>query len=66
MRTLITKELNLVYGAEGQCIPENSGDNLALTFPIGSATSGQSITPQYEAIVAATSQLIERIANYFN
>lgn len=65
MRTLVAQELRLVYGAEGQCTPENSGENLSVRLTIDSGLTGQDITPQYEAIVAATSRLIERIANYF-
>jgi hypothetical protein len=61
MRTLIQQELRLVSGAELQCTPENPTGADSISTPRG--VSGQDITPYYEAVVAATSQLIEKIVN---
>lgn len=64
MRLLNETELGFVCGAEGQCTPQNSGNNY------GGITDtrrvGGDLINAYEGVVAAVSHIIERVANAFN
>jgi hypothetical protein len=61
MRFLDKHEMRLVSGAEWQCTPQNSGSDAGISNT--SEVSAQDIGPYYEYVVAATSQLIEKVAN---
>lgn len=60
MRLLNEQELGFVCGAEGQCTPENTSDQLP---GVGSTSNfGDNIIRAYEGAVAAMSHIIERVA----
>lgn len=63
MRELTATELELVSGAGADCPPssESSGNNIGGVTDSGSL--GQDLINIYEGIVAATSHVIERVAN---
>jgi hypothetical protein len=63
MRELNVNELNRVAGGGDQCTPENSGNNIAGVTDPGSL--GADLINVYEGLVAATSYIIERVANAF-
>lgn len=62
MRELTVSELDFVAGGTGECTPENTGGNDYLG---GAAPSdvGEGLIAVYEGLVAATSHIIERVAN---
>lgn len=61
MRLLNETELGFVCGAEGQCTPQNSGDQLP---GVGSTSKfGENVIRAYEGAVAAMSHIIERVAD---
>ena len=65
MRNLTLEELGLVAGGTGVCTPETAagGNNIGgVTSP---ASLGQDLIDIYEGVVAATSHVIERVANAF-
>jgi hypothetical protein len=60
MRYLSERELSFVCGAEGQCTPENTSDQLP---GLGSSSNfGDNVIRAYEGAVAAVSHIIERVA----
>jgi hypothetical protein len=60
MRLLNENELGLVCGAEGQCTPGNSYGGVSDT-----GSFGEDLIRIYEGLIAATSHVIERVANAF-
>lgn len=61
MRELTTSEFGLVSGGTGVCTPEDSGNDYAGITDTGSI--GPELIEIYEGLVAATSHVIERVAN---
>ncbi|MGI9233587.1 MAG: hypothetical protein ACR2RD_08155 [Woeseiaceae bacterium] len=61
MRELKTSELELVAGGTGVCTPQNSGNDYGGITDTGSI--GDDLVEIYEGVVAATSHVIERVAN---
>jgi len=61
MRELTMNELSVIAGGEGQCTPENTGNNY------GGVSSPSDVGPDligiYEGLVQAASHVIERVAN---
>lgn len=62
MRELTMSEINLVSGAGDDCPSGNSGGNTYGTINDPSSV-GDEIIELYEGLVAATSHIIERVAN---
>lgn len=68
MRELTNSEIRHVRGGTGVCTPGNTGGAgdpnayLGGTSPKG---SGDALIAVYEGVVAATSHVIERVANAF-
>ncbi len=61
MRELTASEIGLVSGAGGDCSSDDGGNNLGgITNP---ETIGDDLVAIYEGLVAATSHIIERVAN---
>lgn len=61
MRELTASEIGLVSGAAGDCSSGDGGNNIAgVTQP---ETIGTDLIEIYEGLVAATSHIIERVAN---
>ena len=61
MRELTANEIGLVSGAGGDCSSDDGGNNLGgITNP---GTIGDELVEIYEGLVAATSHIIERVAN---
>ena len=62
MRELTIGEMNLVSDAGGECTSGGGGGNTygSITDP---STIGDEIIEIYEGLVAATSHIIERVAN---
>ncbi len=60
MRELTLNEMNLVSGAGDDC-SSGSGNNIAGVTDAGSL--GDDLIEIYEGLVAATSYVIERVAN---
>ena len=58
MRTLTIEEMNVVAGGVGQCHASNNIGGVT-----NSSSLGQDLINIYEGIVAATSHVIERVAN---
>jgi len=62
MRTLNLCEIRAVAGGEGNCTPQDAGGN-----DLGGVTDseglGDDLINIYEGVVAATSHVIERVAN---
>ena len=61
MRELTTSEFVLVSGGTGVCTPEDSGNDYGGITDTGSI--GGELIEIYEGLVAATSHVIERVAN---
>lgn len=61
MRELTASELGYVTGGTGVCTPEDSGNDYGGITDTGSV--GAEIIEIYEGLVAATSHVIERVAN---
>lgn len=62
MRELTAAELSFVAGGTGQCTPSNpSGNNYGGVRDTESF--GDDVVHIYEGLVAATSHIIERVAN---
>ncbi|MGI9238901.1 MAG: hypothetical protein ACR2QZ_15995 [Woeseiaceae bacterium] len=61
MRELKTSELELVAGGTGVCTPQSSGNDYGGITDTGSI--GDDLVDIYEGVVAATSHVIERVAN---
>lgn len=61
MRELTMSELACVSGGTGVCTPEDSGNDYGGISDTGSF--GQELIELYEGLVAATSHVIERVAN---
>lgn len=61
MRELTTSEFELVSGGTGVCTPEDSGNDYGGITDVGSV--GPELIEIYEGLVAATSHVIERVAN---
>lgn len=60
MRLLSERELSFVCGADGQCTPQNTSDQLP---GLGSSSNfGDNVIRAYEGAVAAASHIIERVA----
>ena len=65
MRELTLSEIDVVAGATGQCPVDDSGggnDYGGVTDP---SSLGNDLIEIYEGLVAATSHVIERVANSF-
>jgi len=63
MRELTMDELPLVAGGVGECTADGGGNNIGgVSHPEG---LGQDLINIYEGLVAATSHIIERVANAF-
>ncbi len=61
MRELTASEIGMVSGAGGDCSSGDGGNNLAgITSP---EKIGEELVAIYEGLVAATSHMIERVAN---
>lgn len=61
MRELTSSEIGLVSGAGADCSSGGGGNNIAgVTQP---ETIGEDLVKIYEGLVAATSHVIERVAN---
>lgn len=61
MRLLTVNELQMVSGGEGQCTPSDGGNDIGgVTDP---DSLGSDLIVIYEALVAATSHVIERVAD---
>lgn len=63
MRELTMSEVNCVSGGIGVCTPESSGNDLGGVR--NSGMIGDDLINIYEGLVAATSHIIERVANSF-
>ena len=61
MRELTTSEFALVSGGTGVCTPEDSGNDYGGVTDTGAV--GHELIEIYEGLVAATSHVIERVAN---
>ena len=61
MREITARELELVAGGTGVCTPEDSGNDYGGISDTGSV--GDDLIEIYEGLVAATSHIIERVAN---
>lgn len=61
MRELTTRELEMVAGGTGVCTPDDSGNDYGGITDTG--TVGDDLIGIYEGLVAATSHIIERVAN---
>ncbi|HEX5766409.1 MAG TPA: hypothetical protein VFY27_12630 [Woeseiaceae bacterium] len=61
MRELTKAELSFVSGGTGQCTPEGSGNSYSGVTDTSSF--GDDVINLYEGLVAATSHIIERVAN---
>ena len=61
MRELLASEYRFVAGGTGVCTPEDSGNDYAGITDTGSV--GNELIEIYEGLVAATSHIIERVAN---
>jgi hypothetical protein len=60
MRLLNEQELGFIRGAEGQCTPQNTGDQVP---GVGSASNfGDNAIKIYEGAIAVASHVIERVA----
>ena len=60
MRELTASEIGLVSGAGGDC---SSGDGNTIIGVTSPETIGKELIQIYEGLVAATSHVIERVAN---
>ena len=66
MRELTTSEIRCVTGGTGSCTPENTGGADDPNDYLGGSSAnnfGQVLIAAYEGAVAATSHVIERVAN---
>ncbi|MEM9208231.1 MAG: hypothetical protein AAGA61_03215 [Pseudomonadota bacterium] len=63
MRELTSDELELVAGGAGECTPASSANNYNGVTDTSSV--GKDLINIYEGVVAATSHVIERVANAF-
>ena len=63
MRELTVSEFEMVSGGTGVCTPESSGNNYGGVTD--SSTVGRDLINIYEGLVAATSHVIERVADAF-
>jgi hypothetical protein len=63
MRELTTSEVSCVSGGTGVCTPASSGNDLGGVR--NSGMIGNDLINIYEGLVAATSHVIERVANSF-
>lgn len=61
MRELTARELEMVAGGNGVCTPDDSGNDYGGISDTGSV--GDDLVDIYEGLVAATSHIIERVAN---
>ena len=61
MRELTTSELDMVAGGTGVCTPDDSGNDYGGITE--TASVGSELIELYEGVVAATSHIIERVAN---
>lgn len=61
MRELMTSELELVAGGTGVCTSGDSGNDYGGITD--TASVGDELVDIYEGLVAATSHIIERVAN---
>ncbi len=61
MRELTARELEMVAGGTGVCTPDDSGNDYAGITDTSSI--GDELVEIYEGLVAATSHIIERVAN---
>lgn len=61
MRELTTSELDMVAGGTGVCTPDDSGNDYGGITE--TASVGSELIEIYEGVVAATSHIIERVAN---
>jgi hypothetical protein len=61
MRELTIEEFSRVSGGVGECTAEQSGNNYGGITE--TSTLGQELVEIYEGMVAATSYIIERVAN---
>jgi len=61
MRELTGRELEMVAGGTGVCTADDSGNDYAGITDTGSV--GDDLVELYEGLVAATSHIIERVAN---
>lgn len=61
MRELASSELEMVAGGTGVCTAEDSGNDYAGITDTSSV--GDDLIDIYEGLVAATSHIIERVAN---
>ncbi len=67
MRELEHTEIRAVFGGSGECSSEGTGADGANDYLGGASASkvGEVLIATYEGLVAATSHVIERVANAF-
>lgn len=65
MRELMQSEIFAVFGGSGDCSSEGTGADGANDYLGGASASniGEVLIATYEGVVAATSHVIERVAN---
>lgn len=63
MRELSLNEMNLVAGGTLRCTPEDAGSGNSFGGVTAPRNLGQDLIDIYEGLVAATSHVIERVAN---
>ena len=63
MRELTFSEMALVAGGSGECTPDNSGDGNTFGGVSEPKSLGDDLINIYEGLIAATSYVIERVAN---
>ena len=61
MRELTIEEMRWVAGGTGECTAEQTGNNYGGVTD--TSVLGQELIDIYEGLVAATSHIIERVAN---
>ncbi len=65
MRELTTTELELVAGGTGECTPADGAQGNNYSGVTDTSSVGSDLINIYEGVVAATSHVIERVANAF-
>ena len=65
MRELTREELSLVAGGTGECTPDTSASANNYNGVTDPSSVGGDLINIYEGVVAATSHIIERVANAF-
>ena len=65
MRELTSEELSLVAGGTGECTPDTSTSTNNYNGVTDPSSVGGDLINIYEGVVAATSHMIERVANSF-